>query len=138
MDLATISFLAFTSRSDLEARAGGNPSSNVGVDYGALLQRSGQAAAVQAGYARAGLSLDGDLATLAAAPRIAADPAAVDYAHRYAEPTGKLADPLLTVGDVGDPLALPGYAKAYADKAAAAGSATCSGRPGCGGAGTAR
>src|SRR5437868_3271684 len=40
IDLAVLTLLAFAPRAELEARAGGNPSSNVGVDYGALVRGS--------------------------------------------------------------------------------------------------
>jgi hypothetical protein len=121
LDLGALTVVAFGPRADLEARAGGNPSSNVGVDYTELLRRSGRLDEVSGRYRAAGLSLDQDLAALSAAPRIAADPAAVAYADRFAAPTGRLTDPLLTVNDVGDVLALPGYARAYADDVHAAG-----------------
>jgi pimeloyl-ACP methyl ester carboxylesterase len=123
VNLGGLSIVAFGPRAELEARAGGNPSSNVGVDYADLLRRSGHYDEVAGRYRTAGLSLDQDLAAVAAAPRIAADPAAVRYANEFAAPTGELRDPLLTVNDVGDVLALPGYARAYADKVKAAGAA---------------
>src|SRR5262249_40619159 len=70
-------------RADFASRAGGTPSSNTGVDYRRQLRRSGARREVRALYDAAGLSLDQDIATLAAAPRIAADPAARDYLDHY-------------------------------------------------------
>jgi hypothetical protein len=61
-----------SARVDLERRAGGNPSSNVGIDYGRQLARSSQSALVRRAYRAAGLDLRDDLGRLAAAPRIAA------------------------------------------------------------------
>lgn len=97
----------FPPRTDQEARAGGNSSSNVGVDYAALLERSGRGPMVRALYQRAGLDLAADLARLDAAPRIAADPQAIDYmAHHYI-PTGNLESPVLTLHSIGDGVTPP-------------------------------
>jgi hypothetical protein len=54
-------------------------------------------------YAAAGLSLADDLQTLAAAPRITADPAAVARAERLMTYSGKISDPLVNV-DNDDPV----------------------------------
>lgn len=107
------SFL-FAQRSYLEGRAGGNPSWNTGVDYGALLAASGQEADVKALYAQAGQSLDQDLARLAAAPRISADGAATSYLARYAAPTGTIGVPLLSMHTVGDTLVPATEERAFA------------------------
>nr|CTQ95326.1 putative membrane protein [Kibdelosporangium sp. MJ126-NF4] len=61
-------------REDLERRAGGNPSFNIGVDYSRLLAKSALRDEVRRVYRQAGLDLDADLAKLAKAPRIAPDP----------------------------------------------------------------
>jgi hypothetical protein len=66
-------------RADLEARAGGNPSWNTGVNYVRDLARSAGATEVRALYHLAGLDLGADLKTLDNATRIKADPAAVRY-----------------------------------------------------------
>src|SRR5262249_23256847 len=71
-------FAFFYLRAELEARAGGNPSWNTDVDYREQLALSIDHAEVQALYTRAGLDLDADLDTLNNAPRIAADPVALD------------------------------------------------------------
>ncbi len=64
----TLLLFGLALRADMEARAGGNPSSNVDVDYAALLRRSNGRREVRDLYAQAGLDLRADLATLAAAP----------------------------------------------------------------------
>ena len=69
-------------RADQEARSGGNPSTNAGVDYGLQLRRSSSDHEVRALYRSADLSLHADLARLAAAPRVAADPGGEDPAGR--------------------------------------------------------
>ncbi len=108
-------------RADMESRAGGNPSSNVGVDYGALLRRSNGRAEVRALYDQAGLDLAADLATLAGEPRITADPAAVGYLERNVVFDGELRDPLLTLHTNGDQLAVVEHEQAYAATAGRAG-----------------
>ena len=57
-------FFEFGLRAELEARAGGNPSWNTGVDYERQLRRSVDYAEVKALYAQAGLSLDANLDAL--------------------------------------------------------------------------
>lgn len=69
----------FALRAELEARSGGNPSSNTGVNYEMKLKHSVDHAKVRALYAAAGLSLEADLATLKNAKRITADPGALAY-----------------------------------------------------------
>jgi hypothetical protein len=54
----------FAFRAELEARAGGNPSWNTGVNYSRDLARSADATEVAALYRAAGLSLRRDLRTL--------------------------------------------------------------------------
>jgi hypothetical protein len=90
-------------RAGVEKIAGGNVSWNTGVDYGALLKRSGRTAMVETLYKKAGLSLKDDLATLAAAPRIQANPAAVRRAEPLMSYTGRIEDPLVNV-DNDDPV----------------------------------
>ncbi|MEU7487258.1 hypothetical protein [Streptomyces sp. NPDC042319] len=94
----------FRRRQEAEQRAGGNMAWNTGVDYTAMLRRSAGYKEVEALYAAAGLSLDEDLRTLAGAPRIKADPAAVRYMTRNIAFTGKLRTPQLDVHTTGDPL----------------------------------
>lgn len=112
----------FLLRAQVERRAGGNPSWNEGVDYGTLLERSTNRDEVQALYEAAGLDLQADLGILAAAPRIAADPAAVGYLERNIVFSGDLAGvPVLTLHTDGDGLVTPDNEHAYADIVAAAG-----------------
>jgi hypothetical protein len=90
-------------RAGVEKIAGGNVSWNTGTDYENLLQISGRRAVVEQLYAAAGISLADDLATLAAAPRIAADPAAVRRAEPLMTYSGAIADPLVNL-DNDDPV----------------------------------
>ncbi|WP_343615386.1 alpha/beta fold hydrolase [Novosphingobium sp.] len=105
----------FFPRWDQERRAGGNASWNTGVDYAAQLAASGKRALVEQFYARAGLSLAGDLAALAKAPRIAADPQAVAYMRANFVPGGRLQRPVLTLHTTGDGATMVTYERAYAD-----------------------
>jgi hypothetical protein len=101
-------------RAELEARAGGNPSWNTGVNYFTDLARSADLREVVALYRAAGLSLTGDLATLNRAPRISADPAAVRYLAQNIAFDGRLAVPVLTMHTTGDGLVVPENEQAYA------------------------
>ncbi|MUN36015.1 alpha/beta hydrolase-fold protein [Actinomadura litoris] len=89
-------------RTDIEQRAGGNPSWNTGVNYRKLLARSTQKALVARAYSDAGLSLHRDLARLNAAPRIKANAQAVRYLNRYGTPTGRTTAPVITLHSTGD------------------------------------
>jgi pimeloyl-ACP methyl ester carboxylesterase len=101
-------------RAELEARAGGNPSWNTGVNYVSDLARSADLREVVALYRAAGLSLGKDLATLNQAPRISADPAAVRYLAQNIAFDGRLAVPVLTMHTTGDGLVVPENEQAYA------------------------
>jgi dienelactone hydrolase len=94
----------FALRAELEARAGGNPSWNTGVNYEKQLKRSADNAEVQALYASAGLSLDADLAVLQSAARIASDPGAQTYLSENIIYNGQLPIPVLTLHTTGDGL----------------------------------
>ena len=112
----------FAFRAELEARAGGNPSWNLGVDYARQLERSVDRAEVEALYAQAGLSLADDLASLDRAPRIAPDLDAVGYAIRNIVFNGRLGGvPVLTMHTTGDPLVVAQQERAYAQAVRAAG-----------------
>jgi len=89
-------------KTDLEQRAGGNPSWNTGVNYASELARSADHADVVALYRSAGLDLTADLATLNRAPRIHADPSAAAYLHATSDLTGHLRVPVLTLHAIGD------------------------------------
>src|SRR5262249_15744667 len=73
---------------------------------------------VEQAYQAAGLDLDADLAALAAAPRIAADPPAVAYQARYGTPWGTTPAPVLTVHTTGDGLTPPQVQRWYAGQVA--------------------
>jgi pimeloyl-ACP methyl ester carboxylesterase len=106
---------SFALRAELEARAGGNPSWNTGVDYARLLERSVDRDEVRALYRTAGLDLEQDLETLEAAPRIAANPAAVDYLTENIVFNGDLGGvPVLTMHTKGDGLVVNQDEQAYA------------------------
>lgn len=114
-------FSVFSPRQPLEARAGGNFSWNTGVDYRRQLAASGNAQQVRALYREAGLDLDADLGRLGAAPRVAADPDAVQYMLDNAAPTGQIEGPVLTLHETGDTAPTVTQARAYADAVSAAG-----------------
>ena len=105
---------AFGARAELEFRAGGNPSWNTGVDYRKQLELSADSREVAALYKQAGLSLNSDLNTLNAAPRIAADAGAVTYLNRYISFNGDLNMPVLTMHTTGDGLVVNQDEQAYA------------------------
>ncbi|MBO2463578.1 alpha/beta hydrolase family protein [Actinomadura violacea] len=108
-------------RTDIEQRAGGNPSWNTGVDYRTLLARSTQKQLVKRAYSEAGLSLREDLARLNAAPRVKADPTAVRYLARYGTPTGRTPWPVVTLHTTGDGNVPPENQRWYATQVRRAG-----------------
>jgi hypothetical protein len=114
----------FALRAELEARAGGNPSWNTGVDYRKDLARSADAAEVRALYRAAGLDLRSDLRTLNRAARISADPAAVRYLERNIVFNGRLSMPVLTMHTTGDGLVVPENEQAYRQVVRQAGDST--------------
>ncbi len=120
----TLLLFGLALRADMEARAGGNPSSNVGVDYADLLRRSNGRREVRELYEQAGLDLPADLSTLAAAPRIAADKQAVKYATANVAFDGELRDPLITLHTNGDELVVVEQEQAYRATVRAAGTTT--------------
>lgn len=95
---------AFAYRADIERRAGGNPSWNTGVNYATQLNRSVAREEVKALYARAKLSLTKDLQTLARAPRISRDAAAVHYLAQNITFNGHITRPVLTLHTTADGL----------------------------------
>lgn len=105
---------AFFGRAELEARAGGNPSWNTGVNYQEQLEKSASHHEVAALYKQAGLSLKQDLKALDAAPSIKADPAAVTYLNKFISFNGDLDMPVLTMHTTGDGLVVNQDEQAYA------------------------
>jgi pimeloyl-ACP methyl ester carboxylesterase len=104
---------AFALRAELEARAGGNPSWNTGVNYTTQLAHSIDMREVVALYKAAGLSLKADLATLNNATRISADPGAVQYLTNNIVFNGHINIPVLTMHTTGDGLVVPENEQAY-------------------------
>lgn len=104
----------FDFRSELEQRAGGNPSWNIGVNYWEQLKKSIDFNEVKALYAAAGLSLSADIRTLNSAPRITPDPRAVAYLIHNIVYNGNLDDkPVLTMHTTGDGLVANQDEQAY-------------------------
>ncbi|MEO3748213.1 hypothetical protein [Plantactinospora sp. B5E13] len=113
--------MTLTWRQDAEEHAGGNMSWNTGVDYARLLAHSAVRQEVEELYARSGLSLRDDLAALAVAPRITADPAAVAYMSRNISFTGRITVPMISIHTTGDPLVPVQAEQAYAEAVSDAG-----------------
>jgi len=105
---------AFFGRADLELRADGNPSWNVGVDYTRQLALSADRNEVIALYQQAGLNLTQDLQALQTAPRVTADSQAVQYLNNYITFNGNLSIPVLTMHTTGDGLVVNQDEQAYA------------------------
>jgi pimeloyl-ACP methyl ester carboxylesterase len=103
----------FAFRAELEARAGGNPSWNTGVNYFTQLAKSSDLSEVVALYHAAGLSLTHDLQTLNHASRISAKPSAVGYLAQNIAFDGELSMPVLTMHTTGDGLVVPQNEQAY-------------------------
>ncbi len=103
----------FAFRAELEARAGGNPSWNTGVNYFADLAKSADLKEVKALYQAAGLSLGHDVQTLNGSPRIKADPSAELYLIKNISFNGGISVPVLTMHTTGDGLVVPENEQAY-------------------------
>jgi pimeloyl-ACP methyl ester carboxylesterase len=104
---------AFVARAELEARAGGNPSWNNGVDYHTQLKLSIDRKEVVHLYEQAGLKINADLDALNAAPRIYANQHAVDYLRQYIVFNGDINVPVLTIHTTGDGLVVNEQERAY-------------------------
>ncbi len=107
-------FFAFFARAELEFRAHGNPSWNVGVNYTRQLAHSADRDEVRALYKQAGLGLTQDLETLETSPRITADPQAENYLNQFITFNGELNIPVLTMHTTGDGLVVNEDEQAYA------------------------
>ena len=108
---------AFFGRQELENRAGGNPSWNIGVDYRDQLRKSVDRSEVEALYKQAGMSLDQDLASLNDAQRITPDRHAVQYLNQFITFNGDLDIPVLTMHTTGDGLVVNPNEQVYAQSA---------------------
>lgn len=116
-DLGTlIPLLGPAARSDLERRAGGNPSWNIGVSYDEQLERSVHRALVRQAYLDAGLDLNTDLRRLAATPRITADPDAAIWLAHNGTPDGRAGLPTITLSGVSDTIGLTEAARWYGQR----------------------
>ena len=123
--LANVDFLfPFYLRTELESRAGGNPSFNTGVDYKKQLQHSRDHAEVLALYTAAGLKLNADLTKLNNATRIAADPNALTYLTDNIIFDGQLSVPVLSLHTTGDGLVPVEDENAYSTVAREAGNSS--------------
>jgi hypothetical protein len=109
-------------RFGVELVSGGNFSWNHGVDYTALLAKSGMSRLVEVMYAKAGLSLQEDLQALAQAPRIASTAAIVSAAEKLTSYTGKVRGPVIVVDNPADPVDADAFKRAYERTLTAAGS----------------
>ena len=103
----------FAFRAELEARAGGNPSWNTGVNYSADLAKSVDLKEVKALYQAAGLSLGQDVQTLNGSPRVKANPDAELYLIKNIAFDGDISVPVLTMHTTGDGLVVPENEQAY-------------------------
>jgi pimeloyl-ACP methyl ester carboxylesterase len=111
----------FLPRAEQEMRAGGVYSWNTGVDYRALLASSGRRALVERLYAAADLDLESDLDRLNDAPKIDAEPRAVDYMRANFTPSGRIGVPTLSLHTLGDGLTSPSLQRAFVENVVAAG-----------------
>lgn len=111
---------AMSSRYQIEHLAGGNISANAGVDYAALFAAADADGLVRGLYRKAGIRLDDDLAALARAPRLRADPKALAF---MATGTfdGNLQVPVLTLTGTGDAISPAAAQQAYEQAAERAG-----------------
>jgi pimeloyl-ACP methyl ester carboxylesterase len=107
----------------VEVVAKGNFSWNHGVDYTALLARSGMTDLVEAIYAKSGLNLQADLRQLAQSPRILAEPSVVTAAESLTSYSGSIGGPVIVVDNIGDPVDADAYKLAYERTVASAGRA---------------
>jgi pimeloyl-ACP methyl ester carboxylesterase len=113
----------FGFRSEVEQRAGGNPSWNVGVDYGRLLARSASRDLVFALYRQTDLDLRRDLRLLARGARVRADLPATGYLIRNVVYDGRIRVPVLTLHTTADGLVVSPHPGAYRDAVRRAGRA---------------
>jgi pimeloyl-ACP methyl ester carboxylesterase len=105
----------FFARQELEARAGGNPSSNAGESYFSTFHLLPERGTVAAAYKEAGLDLDADLHAIDATPRIVADSAARAYVEANTDVGATLPVPILTLHTIADGLVPAEHERTYAE-----------------------
>jgi hypothetical protein len=112
------SFVAgvFLPRAEQERVAHGVFSWNTETDYRVRLARTGRREWVEHYYREARVDLEKDLNVLNAAPRVRADPKAVDYMRANYEPAGTPRVPLMSYHTLGDGLTSPALQLAYSQK----------------------
>jgi pimeloyl-ACP methyl ester carboxylesterase len=112
--LTALGFATFN-RWEMEQRVGGNPSDNTDADYAARVSAEERALieTISPG------ATDRLLAALAAAPRVAADPAAREALRALGDPTGAIKDPTITLHTAADPLVIVQNQTVLAERAAA-------------------
>ena len=111
----------FGFRAEVEQRAEGNPSWNVGVDYERLLDRSVGRDLVLAFYRQSNLELRHDLRLLARGPRVRPDLAATGYLIRNVVYDGDIRVPVVTIHTTSDGLVVSPHERAYGDAVRRAG-----------------
>ena len=109
-----MAFFGLALGADIDGKFGGNPATNIGVDYDKLLRRSNGHTEVLGLYAQSGSNLQHDLNALAKADRIAADPTARATLARISTFTGEISDPMLTLHTAGDQQVVVEQENAYA------------------------
>ncbi|MGE5293137.1 MAG: alpha/beta fold hydrolase [Micromonosporaceae bacterium] len=105
----------------IELAAGGDSSSNAGVDYARLLRHSAHLNEVLALYREAGLSLGADLATLDRGANVHGSRNALQWMLHTSVPTGRLTVPLLDLHTIADQLVPVEQENQFAARVRAAG-----------------
>ena len=115
---STLTALGYSTygRYDIEQRFGGNPSSNVDVDYAERISDEERTLIDTVGGAG---TTDALLAQLAAGERLEADAGAREAFAASGTPTGAIKDPTITLHTVADPLVLVQNETVFADRVAA-------------------
>jgi len=115
---STLTALGYSTygRYEIEQRFGGNPSTNVGVDYAARIDDAERSLIDTVGGAGA---TDALLAQLEGGERLEADAAARSAFADSGTPTGAIMDPTITLHTTADPLVLVQNETVFGDRAAA-------------------
>lgn len=111
-----ILFFVTEGRAELERRAGGSPVQN--LDHTYSISAAGRAYLATIGMT--GAQIDAYLADMDAY-RVGADRSARHYVEKYADYSGKIKGPVLTLNTVADALVPPAHISAYNETVAAAG-----------------